>query len=267
MSRDKPGREAKPTVLGILDWGIGGIDFFARFRAARPDVPVVYLSDTGVTPYGKMHRATLVARLARVLAFFAEHGATEVVVACNAASTAVDAPEVARVARENGILRVTGVIRPTLASVRLAPGSRVGIVGGRRTILSRAYATPLRARGLEVLARIAQPLSAMVERGELDGPRVRAEVARVVAPLPRLDALVLACTHYIALAPLFRAHCTCPFVDPTAATLAHVTRGLGAHAQARASSEVWTTGDAAAMGRAAEAAFGVELPRVRRAKV
>ena len=49
------------TKLGILDWGIGGVSIYKLIKEKRPDVPVIYFSDTGATPYGKMERRELAA--------------------------------------------------------------------------------------------------------------------------------------------------------------------------------------------------------------
>ena len=47
--------------------------------------------------------------------------------------------------------------------------------------------------------RIAQPLSALVEMGQLRGAHVEAAIRRVLAPIPKHVPVLLACTHYPAL--------------------------------------------------------------------
>lgn len=75
--------------LGIIDWGIGGVSIYKLIKERLADVPVVYFSDTGVTPYGKMSRRDLVARLNSVILFLKGRGVTHLVIGCNAASTAI----------------------------------------------------------------------------------------------------------------------------------------------------------------------------------
>ena len=206
--------------LAILDWGIGGVDFLLRLRARHPDVPVIYWSDSGSTPYGKLGREALAARVAAVAAALRDRGATRLVVACNAASTVLGHPALARTG-----LQVAGVIAPAIAAALADPARSVGVIGGRRTIRSGLYRRALVAAGRRVHQRVAQPLSAMVERGELDGPALAAELDRILAPLRRVDALVLACTHYTALlAPIRERLPRARVLDPAAATLAHVER-------------------------------------------
>jgi glutamate racemase len=279
--------------LGILDWGIGGIDFYARLRVAYPGVPVTYWSDAGTTPYGKQPLAVLAARVEAVALALRERGVTHLVVACNAASTVLDDPRLR--ALERAGLPISGVIEPAISAALADPARSFGVVGGRRTIASMAYRRGLALAGRTVIQRVAQPLSALVERGELDGPEVRAEVARIFAPLLRVDAVILACTHYTALLPPIRAALPAArFIDPTAATLEFVARqwhldrtlapetrvrgrgrtlvinphgGLSPPLLARTSpapSDMFlTTGDPQAMQRAAHLAFGVALADVK----
>ncbi len=249
-------------TLGILDWGIGGIAFFASFRTRFPDVGVVYLSDTGCTPYGRQSARELEARLELAGALLAQAGATRLVVACNAMSTVLPR----RSAGELGFERVCGVIDSAVEAVLEADVGVVGVVGGARTIGSGAYRRPLRAAGLSVRQRVAQPLSAMIEAGLAGSPAFRAEAARVMAPLERVDALVLGCTHYWAaisqLRGLTRAGV---IVDPARETLDRVVsdwfEGRPAD-DGRPVDRFLTTGDPGAMARAALLAFGVALPRV-----
>ncbi|HET6613396.1 MAG TPA: aspartate/glutamate racemase family protein [Kofleriaceae bacterium] len=243
--------------VGILDWGIGGLGFFRELRALRPDVDVRYWSDTGAIPYGQLSRKALAARLCAVIARLAELGAGCVVIACNAASTAI---------RDlSPPIPVVGIIEPAIAHVvelkNQPRGPRtVGVVGGGRTIRSGIYRRHLVAAGLTVIQRIAQPLSGLVEAGQLSGPAVDAAMAAILAPLAGIDALLLACTHYPALAPRFRAHLPgVTLIDPAAALAAQVIdRWQLAPGNGRTT--FMTTGDAAAMQRSAQAAFALHIP-------
>ena len=68
--------------LGFLDWGIGGIGILRAFRRRRPEVPVLYWSDTGARPYGRLPAAELTARVRRVLRAMVGQGVTHAVIAC-----------------------------------------------------------------------------------------------------------------------------------------------------------------------------------------
>jgi glutamate racemase len=260
-------------TLGILDWGIGGVAFYAAFKARFPEVGVVYLSDAGCPPYGCLNAGELEARLAVVAPRLARAGVTRLVVACNAMSTVLPRHSAAGL----GFEQVCGVIDSAVKAVLEADVGVVGVVAGAHTVRSGAYARPLRTAGLIVRQRVAQPLSALVEAGLVGSPEFRAETKRVMAPLGRVDALVLGCTHYWAgvarFAELTRGTV---IVDPARETLERVVVGWfddrpardqgreaeGARPKIAAADTFLATGDPVAMARVARLAFGVTLPPV-----
>jgi len=230
----------------VLDWGIGGFGFLWAYQRRHPDARLVYLSDSGTTPYGLLPRAALRHRLREVGAWSAARGARRLVVACNAASSALDDSPLG--------VPVSGIIEAGVSLVRAGGFSRVGVIGGRRTILSRAYATPLRQLGLDVQQRVAQPLSALVEAGILQGARVDDVLAHVLRGLRSVDALVLACTHYPALAERIQAHLPgVTLLDPAERLARDVP---GPRVKSRAQLECYTTGGATRSREAAHMAFG-----------
>ncbi|MBB4639045.1 aspartate/glutamate racemase family protein [Longimicrobium terrae] len=252
--------------VAVLDWGIGGLAFLTRLRQAHPSVPAVYLSDAGTTPYGRLPRPALAARVDAMLRYAVDHhGADHAVLACNAASTVIRDLHASR----DG-LGVIGVIEPAVAELARMSPSRIGVIGGARTITSNAYGRPLRAAGHDVIQRVAQPLSACVEAGRLDGDEVRGEVARILAPLRGVEVLVLACTHYSVLSPLLAELCPgATLFDPVESTLARVQAEwrLPRESDVSASVRILTTGDADAMKRSARLAFGLELKMVEPIRV
>jgi glutamate racemase len=230
----------------MLDWGIGGCSVLAALQAQGVDCEVLYASDSGAPPYGTLTSKALTVQVQRVAEALIAQGAEQVVVACNAASTVcAEIP-----------LPLLSVIDAGVQAVQEQGYGRVAVLGGQRTVDSLAYVKAL--PGVEVIQHVAQPLSALVERGQLEGPHVRAAVAHIIEGLPHVDALVLACTHYPALAPHFRALLPdVPLVDPGVA----LARQL-AHDMAPGTTRVrfYTSGDPAQMQAAALAAFGVEIP-------
>lgn len=248
-----------PSLL-VLDWGVGGFGVVHRLRASSPGLSLSYFSDAGFTPYGKVPAPALALRLEEVLAHFAAEGARHVVVACNAASTVVPALSLPRG------LTVTDMISPGVELVRAAQISELGLVGGVRTVRSGVHRARLRAFGVRVRSRVAQPLSALIEAGDLGSDHLRAEVRRIVAPLAHLPALLLACTHYPAIAEVFRAALPgVALLDPAEPA---ARRALAAvPADGEGALRVFTSGDPEATRRAARLAFGVETGPVTRLRL
>jgi glutamate racemase len=119
-------------MLGIIDWGIGGISIYKRIKERDPSATILYFSDTGATPYGKMGRRELAERLDSAIEFLISNGMTRLVIGCNAASTGIGD------LRDHGI-KIEGVIEPAVEAVANLMPSRLGVIGGRRTIVSGVY--------------------------------------------------------------------------------------------------------------------------------
>jgi glutamate racemase len=49
--------------VAIIDYGIGGLGLYKLIRQDFPKLPLLYFSDSGEVPYGKLSRLRLRARL------------------------------------------------------------------------------------------------------------------------------------------------------------------------------------------------------------
>jgi glutamate racemase len=226
-------------------------------RQRAPEVPVVYVSDTGFTPYGKVPRAVLAARVSRMVRALAVEGALAVVVACNAASTVVGSLGEVPVP-------VFGVIDCAIGLVPRAFRGTIGVVGGARTIRSGLYRRGLAGRGRRVVSRIAQPLSGHIEAGTVDSDACQAALDRILAPLRDADAVLLACTHYPAIASAIGARVPrARLLDPAEALVAHVLTTAPLPPR-RADDRLLTTGDADAMRASTRRVWGFDPGRCSR---
>jgi glutamate racemase len=239
-----------PARLGIFDWGIGGVGVLCELRRRAKHVPVLYVSDSGYIPYGLLSRAALAARVSRILGYMVERGATSIVVACNAASTVLGLVEPP--------VPCVGVIEPALALVPPAFRGTLAVIGGARTIRSGIYQRGLERRGRTIVQRIAQPLSAHIEAGTTESARCAADLARILKPLRAADALLLACTHYPAIAARIAARLpNARLIDPAAAVVEHALATFPLP-RTRAPDSLLTTGDARRSRAAAQRAWGFD---------
>ncbi|HUR99845.1 MAG TPA: aspartate/glutamate racemase family protein [Pyrinomonadaceae bacterium] len=246
-------------ALGIIDWGIGGISIYKLIKEQRPQVPVIYFSDTGVTPYGKMSRGELVARLNNLIEFLEAHGATHLVIGCNAASTAI------KFLKPNG-LKTEGVIHVAVeAAARLKP-RRLGLIGGRRTVLSGVYRQAFTERGIRLEQRIAQPLSGLIESGDVDSAELHSACKQILSPLKNCTDILLACTHYPAITNVLKEHVSpqTSFIDPASA----LVRKISAWRIGPKGSDVFfTSGSPSKMKKAALAAFDCRLTGIEKVRL
>jgi glutamate racemase len=244
--------------IGIVDWGIGGIGIRKLLSERAPGLAVTYLSDTGVTPYGRMGRRELSQRLDVVISYLRSIGVTHLIVGCNAASTAL--PRL----KDHGI-KVLGMIDSAVETALKNNPKRLGLIGGRQTVLSGIYRKALAAKGITVKQRIAQPLSALIEIGDVSSNKLASECERILRPLRSCSHILLACTHYPAVMPILeQAAASTVFIDPAPSLVDRVSDWkLPAGGQ-----DIYlTTGDIEQMRLASMAAFGWEINAAKKVKI
>ncbi|MEP7211796.1 MAG: aspartate/glutamate racemase family protein [Acidobacteriota bacterium] len=237
--------------LGILDWGIGAIGIYKLIKERSGDVSVIYFSDAGATPYGKMGRPELVSRLNAVIGFLSSKGVTHLVIGCNAASTAIPFLD------SKGV-QIEGMIESAVSLTAGSKPKRLGLIGGRRTVLSGVYRKAFAARNINIQQRVAQPLSGLIESGDTSSEKLRRECRQILSPLKGCSHILLACTHYPAILPLLRSLVPADtiFIDPAAAVVDRVSNWKIA---AGTNDVFLTSGDAEKMETAAAAAFGIRI--------
>jgi glutamate racemase len=246
-------------MLAIIDWGIGGVSIYMLIKERIGDVSVVYLSDTGATPYGKMTRPELVARLNSVIAFLRSRGVTHLVIGCNAASTAIEHLDTQG-------LKIIGMIESGVSAAMKQKPTRLGVIGGRRTVLSGVYRKAFAERGLHIEQRIAQPLSGLIENGDTSSTKLRNKCQRILSPIRNCSHILLACTHYPAIIPAMKQFVSqnTLLIDPALELTDKVSKWK---LSGRSGSIFLTTGDPAKMKHAARTAFDVKIESITKIKI
>lgn len=181
--------------IGIFDSGVGGLTVARAVLDQLPHEPVLYVGDTARCPYGPRPIAQVRAFALEMLDHLVDEGVKLLVIACNAASSAV-----LRDARERYAIPVVEVIRP---AVRRAAGAtrngRVGVICTQATKTSGAYEDAFAAAPhIEVTTAACPRFVEFVEAGVAESDEL-VDVARgYLAPVRAadVDTLVLGCTHY-----------------------------------------------------------------------
>ena len=246
-------------MLGIIDWGIGGIGIYKLAKQQLGNVPIMYFSDTGATPYGKMKRPELALRLDRVIGFLKEKGVTHLIIGCNAASTAIDD-------LPDHQIPIEGIIEAAVEMTTKLKPSRLGVIGGRRTVLSGVYQNAFASRGIEIEQRIAQPLSGLIESGDVSSKKLKLEAERILRPLKNCSHILLACTHYPAIENVLNEFVSykTEFIDPSHAVVNRIRKWK---LPSDGNDVFYTSGDPAQMQDSASLAFGVKISKAVKVKL
>lgn len=174
--------------LGIIDWGIGGVGLLKKIQE-KSNVDIIYFSDTGFIPYGKVPSDELERRIEKVINFLRNKGCESIAIACNAASTVLPIDK-----------KIFGVIQPAIEMVSKMNLDSIAIVGGKRTIESEIYKMEFEKLGMKVKQQIAQPLSARIEAGDINSKELEKEIEEIFTSLKNENNILLACTHYPVIA-------------------------------------------------------------------
>jgi glutamate racemase len=227
----------KNPVIGVFDSGFGGLTVLKALLARMPDAEYAFLGDTARLPYGSKSQRTIARYAAESAQFLVERQQAEfLVIACNTASAlALDA------IREAVSVPVLGVIEPGAGAAAASSSSRdVLVIATEATVASHAYAAACRAQGLRGVEKACPLLVPLVEEGWIDPAAhpVTAEVVRIylsellaeaVAAGQSPDTLVLGCTHYPLLRPIFESAVPAGMrvIDSAEATAGEAARLLG----------------------------------------
>lgn len=199
-------------MLGIFDSGYGGLTILKEIHHRLPNISTVYLGDNARTPYGTRAPEEILAFTWEGVRFLFDRGCSLVVLACNTASAdALREIQQTFLPKTFPDRRVLGVIRPTVEAMekKMLP-KRVGIFATSATVASGAYVRELAHQGLFSITQQACPgLVDAIERGETTSLETANLVASFVAQLlekdPMIKTVLLGCTHYPLVLPLFRA--------------------------------------------------------------
>ena len=210
--------------IGVFDSGFGGLSIFKSIRERLPQYDYVYLGDNARTPYGNRSFSAIFKFTRECLDILFARGCTLVIIACNTSSA-----KALRTVQQTVLpvhypdRKVLGIIRPSAEALAAYPRERtVALWATEGTVKSNSFVLELDKLAPELrLVQMACPLLVpMVEAGELEGPGIdyflakywSATMAAAAASAsaspsrsPRIDALLLACTHYPLLLDRIRS--------------------------------------------------------------
>lgn len=214
----------KENPIGLFDSGIGGLSVLKQFIKFLPNENYIYLGDTARVPYGNKSVTTVKRYASECTNFLLSKEVKLIVVACNTVSS-VAIEEVS----SHSDVPVIGMIFPAaIASVRSTRNGKIGVIGTRATIESNAYTkailsitksasvenentinslepNELKEKNITVYNKACPLFVPLVEEGLMNHQATRLIAQEYLEPLKsqNIDTLVLGCTHYPLLAPLF----------------------------------------------------------------
>jgi glutamate racemase len=182
--------------IGVFDSGVGGLTVVRAILERLPRESIIYFGDTARVPYGTKSKDTIVKFALEDARFLLSRGVKVIVVACNSVSS--NALDVLKSSFEIPIIGVIDTV--ARAASRSTRNRKLGVIGTRATVESRAYERAILASNPDVQVRsVSCPLFVpLAEEGWLDSEITRLVAREYLSPLIGwgIDTLLLGCTHY-----------------------------------------------------------------------
>ena len=203
----------QPTSpIGIFDSGYGGLTILSDLKKRLPEYDYLYLGDNARAPYGPRSFDVVYQFTLEAVNYLFEQGCELVILACNTASA-----KALRTIQQNDLplmapyKRVLGVIRPTSEGIgNYSENKHVGILATEGTIKSDSYRLEIAKffPELEINQKSCPMWVPLIENQlhEEEGGQwfIRRDVQRLLEKDPKIDTLLLGCTHYPLVAPIVR---------------------------------------------------------------
>jgi glutamate racemase len=184
-------------MIGIFDSGFGGLTVMKEYLQRYPEYDYVYLADKANSPYGNKSQKRLEGIIIKNVDFLVKQGCKLIIFACNTASA-----EALRTVQGiyKGDPAILGVIIPTVEEALQISKGKIGVIGTRGTIQSKAYEREIHKLKpeAEVIGKPCPLLVSLIEEGFIHHTVTRMVLKKYLSPLKNahVDTLILGCTHY-----------------------------------------------------------------------
>ena len=193
-----------PGTIGIFDSGYGGLTILHGIRQRLPEYDYMYLGDNARAPYGSRSFEVVYQFTRQAVLKLFSMGCQLVILGCNTASAkALRSIQQRDLPQWDTGRRVLGIIRPTAEIIgNLTTTRHVGLLATPGTILSGSYEMEIAKIFPDIkLSGIGCPLwASIVEANEADSPGadyfVKKRIDMLMRKDPKIDAIILGCTHY-----------------------------------------------------------------------
>lgn len=193
--------------IGIFDSGYGGLTILKDIRASLPQYDYLYFGDNARAPYGPRSFDVVYQYTLEAVQELFDRGCHLVILACNTASA-----KALRTIQQNDLpkmdtsRRVLGVIRPSTEIIgQFSRSKAIGILATEGTVASNSYEIEIKKFWPQCsVTQHACPLWVpLIENNEYNTSAgkefIQKDVKALLTKNPRIDTIVLGCTHYPVL--------------------------------------------------------------------
>lgn len=209
-----PASKLAPGPIGVFDSGYGGLTILKEIRKRLPQYDYIYLGDNARAPYGTRSFDVIFDFTLQAVEELFSRGCNLVILACNTASAkALRTIQQTVLPHKYPGKRVLGVIRPTVEAIAdVTDSGHVALLATPGTVRSHSYKLEVEKMSPSVsIVETECPMWVyLVETNEATGPGadyfVKKYIDQAIAEDPKVDTLLLGCTHYPLLLPKIKQY-------------------------------------------------------------
>lgn len=201
---------ASTSPIAVLDTGAGGLSVVKALRRLLPHEEIQYFADTAHLPYGIKSPELIKYLAVRMAKRLYELSSCKIlIIACHTISTwsLLEIKEALKIP-------VIGMLAPSIQGLTELvllnqSWSSIGVLSTQATVSSKAYreAWPIidpQGR-VTLLEHAAGPLVSLVEEADIQWSSLKMVVDHFLPEsIKKSDAVLIGCTHFSALVPIFR---------------------------------------------------------------
>ncbi len=192
------------SPIGVFDSGYGGLTVLRELVNTLPQYDYLYLGDNARAPYGNRSFETVYRYTLECVKWLIKQNCLLIILACNTASAkALRTIQQKDLAQLSPTARVLGVIRPTTEVIgNYSSSNHIGILATNGTVQSQSYILEIEHffPDLTIVQEACPMWVPLVENGEHEsegaGYFIKKHINNVLHSNPKVDTLLLACTHY-----------------------------------------------------------------------
>ena len=181
--------------IGVFDSGVGGISVLRELYALMGNENFIYFGDSANAPYGEKTKEEVRALSFEVAKKLMDMGVKALVIACNTATSAAAKELREKYGDKLSIIGLEPALKPAVMENK---GKTIAVMATPLTLREEKFLGLLASyeKDAKIIPLEAPGLAEMIEKGILEGEKIENYLKELFADLPKVDALVLGCTHY-----------------------------------------------------------------------
>lgn len=187
--------------IGVFDSGLGGLTILKALLKELPKYNYIYLGDNARVPYGNRSPEIIYQFTKEAVEFLFKKNCQLIIIACNTStSTSLRKIQQEYLSKFYPEKKVLGVIRPVAEEIGDRKFERIGVIGTKTTVNSKAFVREITKvlPKAQVFQQACPLLVPYIEDSGRNKKILQLILEEYLTGLKKknIDSLLLACTHY-----------------------------------------------------------------------